>query len=345
MIVIDQLRVDLPGFRLNEVSLEVGQGEFFALIGPTGSGKTLTLEAVAGLVALTSGRIFLAGRDITFLPPERRRIGIVYQDCALFPHLTVAANIAYGLRYHQDRGPQEKGLVVSLARQLGIDHLLGRRPTTLSGGERQRVALARALAVRPEVLLLDEPLSALDPNFREGLRSLIKTIHQDTGVTVLMVSHDFGEVLYLADKGAVIRQGRIEQTGPMADIFHRPKTEFVAGFVGVKNIIPCSFGNGLARLDGADLRLDRPLNRGTGKIAIRPEDIRLQIGRAPREEVNTLTGRIVDLIDLGQVAEVRVSAAGLEFKCQAQRSLIFNPDYAPGSQVWLTVPPEAIHIL
>ena len=242
---IKSLWVELEEFRLCDINLEIAAGEYFVVLGPTGAGKTVLLETIAGLHRPRRGRILLAGEDITHAPPERRGIGFVYQDYALFPHLSVAGNIAFGLRLRgMGRGEIEKR-VAAIGRLLGIEHLLHRMPGTLSGGEAQRVALARALVIEPRLLLLDEPLSALDPETREGLQRELGRIHRELGTTTIHVTHDFEEAVALGDRIAVLREdrldeglreGRIVQVGRPEEIFRRPASEFVARFVGVRNI-------------------------------------------------------------------------------------------------------------
>jgi len=222
MISIRNLSVDLGDFQLRDLSLEIASGEFFILMGPTGAGKTILLEAIIGLVPVAGGEIFLDGDRITHLPPEKRQIGIVYQDYALFPHLTVRENIAFGRRFQAAAGVKNSELPADLLATLELEPLLSRYPGTLSGGEQQRVALARALAVSPRVLLLDEPLSALDPRFREELRHYLRLLHRQTGTTFLMVTHDFAEALALAERLAVINRGRLEQAGTPEEIFRQP---------------------------------------------------------------------------------------------------------------------------
>jgi molybdate/tungstate transport system ATP-binding protein len=207
------------------------------------------------------------------------------------------------------------------------------------------VALARALACRPEVLLLDEPLSALDPNFREELRLLIKEIHQSRGVTVLMVSHDFSEVLFLAGRVAVIHQGRIQQAGSAEDIFQRPANPFVANFVGMKNILPCRFQGTKALLNGWSLELDRTHTRTEGRLGLRPEDLKLHLRKPDSAGPNLVPARVTRLVDLGLAVELSLQAGEEELRCRAERELMFEPALAPGGKVWLTIPPEAIHVL
>ncbi|BCS98957.1 hypothetical protein DSLASN_45890 [Desulfoluna limicola] len=233
MIDIANLSIRLPEFSVQHISLTMESGDFFVLLGPTGAGKSLVLEAMAGLVPIATGSIRLHGTDITHLPPEKRDLAIVYQDGSLFPHLTVEANIAFGLRYKKKEVPAPDLQVQHLMKRLGIAHLKHRKPSTLSGGEKQRTALARALAIKPKILLLDEPLSALDPTTRTDITELLKTLHQEENMTCLMVTHDFAEAQALGNAMAVINNGRIEQSGPTHTLFNHPATPFVARFLGV----------------------------------------------------------------------------------------------------------------
>ncbi|MFA5519232.1 MAG: ATP-binding cassette domain-containing protein, partial [Spirochaetota bacterium] len=198
MIKIKNLSVSLGSFDLHDINLDIKENCFFALMGPTGAGKTVLLEAIAGLIPIKTGSIHIDNKDVTKLPPERHGVSIMYQDHSLFPHLNVIQNIRYGLRYHKEESKESNNRVNDLIEQLGLSLLLNRLPVNLSGGELQRVSLARALAVNPKILLLDEPLSALDPNFRYELRQMLKNIHKTTDVTFLIVTHDFGEAISLA---------------------------------------------------------------------------------------------------------------------------------------------------
>jgi len=210
------------GFRLSGIDLSAESGEYIVLLGPTGAGKTILLEAIAGLRRPAGGRILLDGHDITETPPERRGIGFLYQDYALFPHLTVAENIAFGLRARRIPRDEIRTRVEEIARLLKIEILLPRRPGSLSGGERQRVGLGRALAIAPPLLLLDEPLSALDPEMREGLQRELLQVHRTLRTTTVHVTHDFEEAIGLGDRVAVMDQGTIVQKGTAEEIFRRP---------------------------------------------------------------------------------------------------------------------------
>jgi len=346
MIAVEDVCVQLPGFTLDAVSFRVGASEFFTILGPTGSGKTLILESIAGLVPITSGRILIGGRDMTDLPPERRGIGIVYQDQALFPHLSVARNIRYGLRYWPRAADREEK-ISQLIQRLNLDHLLDRAIINLSGGERQRVALARALVVAPEILLLDEPLSALDPNFREEIRYLLKSLHHETGITVLMVTHDFAEAHFLATRTAVISAGRIEQVGPVVEVFNRPISPSVATFVGMKNIFEARFENGMARAGPLALPLAGPVDSACRFITLRPEDIRIYSASTGAKEnaSNSFIGLVTRIDHQGIFCDVWVRSDGLLWQVMLPTSQLMEKNIAEGCEVRLQVPPEKIHVM
>ncbi len=235
------------------VDLTVARGEFFTLLGPSGSGKTTTLRMIAGFERPDGGAIRLQGRDVTHMPPNARDVNTVFQDYALFPHMTVAENVAYGLKVKgvpRRERMQRVGAVLDMVR---LSDFGARKPIQLSGGQRQRVALARAIVNRPSVLLLDEPLGALDLKLRQEMQVFLKQLQEELGITFLYVTHDQEEALTMSDRLAVFNQGRIEQTGTPTEVYERPATEFVAGFVGVSNI----------------------LERDGGRVSIRPERIRL----------------------------------------------------------------------
>ncbi|MCL6547557.1 MAG: ABC transporter ATP-binding protein, partial [Alicyclobacillus sp.] len=217
---------------VDQFNLEIREGEFVTLLGPSGSGKSTVLRMIAGLLEPTSGTVHIAGRDVTRLPPQARGIGLVFQSYALFPHMTAAENIAFPLKVRRWSREQVRRRVDEMLELVGLAHRRDHLPEQLSGGERQRVALARSLAFRPPLLLLDEPLSALDAKVRVSLRESLKQIQATTGVTTLMVTHDQEEALELADRVAVMNQGRIEQVGTPAEIYYNPATAFTAQFIG-----------------------------------------------------------------------------------------------------------------
>jgi molybdate/tungstate transport system ATP-binding protein len=340
MIELEGLSIDLPGFRLDSLSLSVEEGEFFMVVGPSGAGKTLMLEAVAGLRPIAAGRIRIRGRDVTRLLPEKRKVALVYQDYALFPHMTVAENIRWGLHFSADRDTRH---VEGLVRLLKLETLLDRSPTTLSGGEQQRVALARALAVKPSLLLLDEPLSALDPRFREELQDYLGLINRE-GMTLVMVTHDFGEVLSLGHRVAVLYGGTLQQVGDVREVFQEPVNRQVADFVGMKNIFPATVKGGRAFLEGGvSLALEGCGEECRGFIGIRPEDVildpALQDGSA-----NTFSGRVASIVPRGMAFEVVLQADSFRLTGRTLSSTLLERDIRIGQPCRACFSPGSIHV-
>ena len=246
---------------VDQVDLEVYDGEFFSMLGPSGSGKTTCLRLIAGFEQPTAGSIQLYGREVAGVPPYERDVNTVFQDYALFPHMTVGQNVAYGLMVKKVPKAERDRRVREMLELVRLPGLEGRRPSQLSGGQRQRVALARALINHPRVLLLDEPLGALDLKLRQEMQVELKALQQQVGITFIFVTHDQEEALTMSDRLAVFNHGRIEQVGSPAEVYERPATNFVAGFVGVSNVLA---GATAARLLGAD-----------GMFSVRPEKIRI----------------------------------------------------------------------
>jgi putative spermidine/putrescine transport system ATP-binding protein len=262
------------------VDLEILAGEFFTLLGPSGSGKTTTLRLIAGFERPDEGRVELGGRDVSDVPPYARDVNTVFQDYALFPHMTVADNVAYGLRVKGVPRRKRQERVDEVLDRMRLPGLGKRKPVQLSGGQRQRVALARALVNRPEVLLLDEPLGALDLKLRQEMQLFLKSLQRDLGITFVYVTHDQDEALTMSDRLAVFNDGRIEQVGAPAEVYERPQTAFVAGFVGVSN----------------------ELERDGERYAVRPEKIHMRdASSAPARGMNAETGRIRDVVYAGMV--------------------------------------------
>ncbi len=268
------------------IDLDVHDGEFFSMLGPSGSGKTTTLRMIAGFDLPSEGRILLHGRDVTTVPPFDRDVNTVFQDYALFPHMTVADNVAYGLMVRKVPKPERATRVAEALRMVRLEGYDDRKPSQLSGGQRQRVALARALVNRPRVLLLDEPLGALDLKLREEMQIELKAIQQQVGITFIYVTHDQEEALTMSDRLAVFNEGRIVQVGAPADVYERPATRFVAGFVGTSNLL-----TGAA----AEAVIGR-----AGAFTVRPEKIRIAAEDASSEaDEHSVPGRIRDVVYLG----------------------------------------------
>ncbi|HEU4672675.1 MAG TPA: ABC transporter ATP-binding protein [Candidatus Limnocylindrales bacterium] len=268
------------------IDLEVRDGEFFSMLGPSGSGKTTTLRMIAGFERPSAGRVILHGTDVTARAPYERDVNTVFQDYALFPHMSVGDNVAYGLMIRRVPRSERIGRVAEALRMVRLEGYERRRPAQLSGGQRQRVALARALVNRPRVLLLDEPLGALDLKLREEMQIELKAIQHQVGITFVYVTHDQAEALTMSDRIAVFSHGRIEQVGPPADVYERPASRFVAGFVGTSNLLT---GDVARRIVGHE-----------GTFTVRPEKIRLgepDVAAGPDE--SSAAGRIRDVVYVG----------------------------------------------
>jgi putative spermidine/putrescine transport system ATP-binding protein len=271
------------------VDLEIQAGEFFTLLGPSGSGKTTTLRLIAGFERPDEGQVELGGRDVSDTPPYARDVNTVFQDYALFPHMTIAENVGYGLRVSGVPRKERQARVDEVLRRMRLPDIGKRKPVQLSGGQRQRVALARALVNRPEVLLLDEPLGALDLKLRQEMQLFLKSLQQDLAITFVYVTHDQDEALTMSDRLAVFDRGRIEQIGAPADVYERPANAFVAGFVGVSNVV----------------------ERDGRRLTVRPEKIRMtDADSEPAGGWCAETGRIRDVVYAGMVTRFLVELDG-----------------------------------
>jgi len=282
---------------VDDVSLEIKNGEFFSMLGPSGSGKTTCLRMIAGFDRPTSGQIYLYGQDVSHLPPYERSVNTVFQDYALFPHMTVGQNIAYGLMIKRVAKDQQKKQVDEMLELVQLTGYADRKPSQLSGGQRQRVALARALVNHPKVLLLDEPLGALDLKLRQQMQVELKSIQQRVGITFIFVTHDQEEALTMSDRIAVFSQGKIEQVGTPAQVYEHPVTTFVAGFVGTSNLVS---GEIARRITGSDAR-----------FSIRPEKIQLgSIDKKSDPDTFFADGKVRDVIYLGLYTRYLVELDG-----------------------------------
>ncbi|GGY04117.1 putative 2-aminoethylphosphonate ABC transporter ATP-binding protein [Paludibacterium paludis] len=328
---------------LDGVSLSVRKGEFLCLLGPSGCGKTTLLRLIAGLDREDAGQIRLAGRDITRVAPAGRDYGIVFQSYALFPNLTVADNIAYGLTPRRDRA-RHRERVRELLDMVGLPGAEAKFPAQLSGGQQQRVALARALATSPGLLLLDEPLSALDAKVRDHLRDELKRLQRRLGVTTLMVTHDQAEALAVADRVVVMNRGRIEQIGTPDEIYRHPQSRFVAEFVGEANWLEVTAADGRSVTAGSQrIRLDGDIPGAARlRLFLRPEDVRVREQWKP--EANLLLARVVDSAFGGAMSRVALRPEGMPgvtltaLRAAGERSLV------PGEIVPVYLPPDRLRV-
>jgi putative spermidine/putrescine transport system ATP-binding protein len=264
------------------LSLEVPRGALLALLGPSGCGKTTTLRLIAGLERADAGRVLVAGQDVTPLPPEARNMGVVFQSYALFPHMTAAGNVGFGLETRRLPRAEREARIAEALGLVGLTELASRKPRQLSGGQQQRVALARALAIRPELLLLDEPLSALDAQLRDGVREEIRALQRRLGTTAVFVTHDQAEALAMADLVAVMDRGRLEQCATPEELFERPATPFVAGFVGRSSRFAAEVeAPGRLRIAGQALDAAETPSRGPVQVFVRPHRVQVGTGALP----------------------------------------------------------------
>ncbi len=313
MIRIKELHRIWKEFKLAGINLEIADGEYFVILGPTGAGKTLLLELIAGFYRPDGGDIYIGDKNVTGLPPEKRNIGFVYQDYSLFPHMNAAKNIEFGMRM---RGVKNSDTVKKIAGYLNIGHLLHRYSQTLSGGEQQRVALARVLVIDPDVLLLDEPLSALDPGTQDATRKILKSIHSDSNLTVIHVTHDQTEARILADRVAVMMDGRIVQVGTPDEVFDKPVNDEVAHFVGVENVLKgevIESSNGVCVLDIGGKVLEAVSECATGDTVyacLRPENVTLSKTGVNSSARNSFKGSLLEVERMGALVRAKVDMDG-----------------------------------
>ena len=356
---IEDLSLRLGAFRLRNLNLTLGAGEILAILGPNGAGKSVTLEAIAGFHRQETGQIRIRRRNVTTLPPEQRNVGLMFQNFGLFPHLTVAQNVAFGLRTRH-RPSASAGMwteIAALVAQFGIAHLKDRRPPALSPGEKQRVALARAFATHPDLFLFDEPFSALDTRTREALRGELLAFLRRAQTAAIIVTHDHTDAMTLADKVAVLRHGEIIQSGSAAEIFHKPKDVFVAEFMGMENLLEGSVsgeadgvravaigGQTLYSASGSAEWRDAPRVR----VGIRAEDIdvfpALPSRSDRRGEINLIAARIVAITRSRPLCEIAFDC-GFPLKAYAMARQIREMNLTVGGEAHLEIAAGAVHLM
>jgi molybdopterin-binding protein len=352
MIDVADLRAQVGSFLLVDVTFRVPAGGYGVVIGPAGSGKTTLLETIAGVVHARVGTVQLGGVDVTRLPPEDRRLSMVYQHAYLFPHLSVEANVAYGA--------DDDTVARTVAARFGVDAFSGRRVESLSGGERQLVALARALAARPNVLLLDEPFAALDPRRRASVRREVRALQREWGFTVLQVTHDFAEAGLLGDVAILLDAGRVLQQGPPDVVFRRPASPYVAEFLGAENVFA-----GEARVEGGGLKVQAEgsrdllfefrtgglrlqgmgeLEEGPAHAVIRAEEIIIAREAQPSSARNHFSGTVVEVVPAGALARVTVDVDGVPFVAVLTTRSAGELSLEPGTGVHVSFKATAVHL-
>lgn len=320
---------------LKTVNLEVEQREFFTLVGPSGCGKTTLLRIIAGLEMPSSGAIILSGQDITALPATRRQVNTVFQSYALFPHLTIFENVAFGLRSRKFKDAEVKKRVGATLELLEMGPMRDRNPDQLSGGQRQRVAIARALVNEPDILLLDEPMSALDAKLRAQVQEELRRLQRRLGTTFIMVTHDQAEALVCSDRIAVMNDGEIVQCGTPEAVYDYPRNRFVAQFLGSANLLKAKRVNGGVETELGYLHLDKQPDWSEGLVAIRPEWIK--IGNKP--EVNGVQATVQDIVYRGTNFDLFLTPGSLRVRTNAFKH------FKIGDQVWLELPPAELVVL
>jgi spermidine/putrescine transport system ATP-binding protein len=339
---------------VDDVSLEIAEGEFFSMLGPSGCGKTTTLRMIAGFEAPDEGRVVLQGTDVTSVPANRRPVNMVFQQYALFPHMSIYDNVAFGLKVKRVPRREHEGRIRELLRIVALEGLEGRRPKQLSGGQQQRVALARALVNRPAALLLDEPLGALDVKLRKHMQLELKRIQHELGTTFVYVTHDQEEALAMSDRIAVMNGGKVEQTGSPREIYDRPRSAFVADFIGSLNAFDVVIGELVGAYAVTRFTDNQRIVVAVGsghrageavRVAVRPEQV--QIGATTRtvpERGSRLEGTIVELVYLGMYTQFHVDTPAGRVVCHRLADEALS-QLEPGSAVTLSWEPEQASVL
>ena len=345
MLELHNIHIALGDLKIEIQQLKVEKGDYLAIMGPTGAGKTVLLESIAGLHALHGGKVMLNGRDITHMAPNKRGIAMVYQDYVLFPHLSVLDNIIYPLRIRKNR---DFSFAMKLANMLEIEHLLDRKPNTLSGGEMQRVALARALVTRPNVVLLDEPFSSLDRKTKCKVRKIVKDTISELNATVIHITHDAETAWVMANKVAVMHKGKIVQVGSTEDIFTHPKTEFVANFVDTNilkgEVIDVQDSLTAVKVGNVKLYTAAPA-KGNVVLSIRPENIIVSKAKIESSMRNELHGQIESMESTGSIVKLRIKIDDMALVSTLTPNAIHALSLEPNAEVFVYFKASSVHVL
>lgn len=344
MLEIRDLSIHLGDFELKNINLKLEKGDYYVLLGKSGAGKTVLLEAIAGLLQPKTGKIFLHQENITQKKIQQRNVGIVFQDYSIFPHLNVKQNIAYPLKGKKLSSKKKDELVLDYAKMTGIDHLLNRNTQNLSGGEKQRVALARLLVSEPQCILLDEPLASLDVQLKGGLRNLLRKINK-SGVTILHVTHDYEEAIALSNKVAVLHERTIVQKGNTKDVFRNPANEFVANFTGIKNFFKAQFKGDVAFINSTlKIAINNRNKFEKGNIVIAGEEIIVSKEKLESSANNNFKGRITQCIPYLNNHEIVVDA-GVDITAVITETSLEKFKFKEGDIVWVSFKSTAVKIL
>jgi molybdopterin-binding protein len=344
MLKLQNISIQLGSFKLKNINLELVKGDYYVLLGKSGVGKTVLLEIIAGLINPDSGKIFLNKEDITEKKIQKRKVGIVFQDYSIFPHLSVKQNIGYSLK-GKNINKQEKDLLINTYAELtNVSHLLNRGTQNLSGGELQRVALARMLVTKPDCLLLDEPLASLDIQLKGDLRNLLRKINK-SGTTILHVTHDYEEAIALSNKVAVMHDGEIIQKGLTKEVFQKPANEFVANFTGIKNFFIADFTENIAKInESLEIKVSNQEHLDKGKIIIRGEEIILSKAKLESSATNNFKGEIKQIIPYLTNHEVIVDI-GIELSVVISEESINTLQLKEGDTICVSFKSTAIKII
>ncbi|WP_043931022.1 ABC transporter ATP-binding protein [Bacillus sp. EB01] len=343
---------------VDHLNLEIKDGEFFTFLGPSGCGKTTTLRMIAGFYYPTKGVVRFGEKDMTRVPPEKRNTGMVFQNYALFPHMTVFENVAYGLRVRKVKSAELKSRVQDVLKKVRLDQYSDRQVSQLSGGQQQRVALARALVIEPEILLLDEPLSNLDAKLRDEMRSEILRLQKEYKITTIYVTHDQAEALSMSDRIAVFNFGVCHQVGTPSEIYNEPVNDFVAGFIGEINLLPVAVEKvesdfvtvAVPNGDGSSTKTIvvhndpfnyNPSHQGQLALSVRPESIKISEGIA--EGPNVFKGKVEEVAFFGSLVNAKVNIDGIVLEVNALNNVKTN--LKVGAEVWVTLPEDQIRII
>ncbi len=340
MISVNNLSLCVGAFHLKDLNLTINDREYFVILGPTGAGKTVLLECLAGLHRIRKGEIWIDGEEVTLVPPERRRIGYVPQDYALFPFLNVKENITFGLRKKNSEKNEAEKKASDLAHLLGIYHLMDRNVRTLSGGEKQRVALARALATSPKMLLLDEPMGSLDVRTAKYLRLELKRIHEELEITTVHVTHNLLEAEEMAGRMAILNMGRLEQVGTPEEIFFYPQSQVVSDFLGTPNILNCDecipIGHGLVEAICGKMSIILPHRTGEiKKIALFPQDIYVSKSRPPGPDLNRFKGVVKEVVPFSSLMRLNIRVDDIDLLTELPKDIFEDMNIALGQEVYL----------